>query len=254
MPPHSISYDIKARIPILHNNLGYSVKEIEEALGIKKTLIYKTLHFHWTHGLTYNPHSVQQSRHHHLTSMDISFVRGLLRQGHTIYLDEVQEQLLIRWHVKISLSTLSWTLHRLNFSCKDVSGHALEQNNQLRAIFMNWIADQVPDPNMLMFGDEASKDERTLAHRWGWSLKGTWCIQRKCFLRGRQFSILPILTLNGIIAYDIIEGSVTSERLVQFLQELVVCSNLRTLVSNAYLWPDTSDKSISWAAKCAHFR
>jgi len=254
MPPHSVSYDIKARIPILHDNLGYSVKEIEEALGIKKTLIYKTLHFHRTHGLTYNPHSAQQSRRRHLTSMDISFVRGLLRQKHTIYLDEVREQLLIRRHVKISLSTLTRTLHRLNFSCKDVSGRALERNSQLRAIFMNRIADQVPDPNMLMFGDEASKDERTSARRRGWSLKGTRCIQRKCFLRGRRFSILPILTLDGIIAYDIIEGSVTSERFVQFLRELVVCSNLRTLVGNAYLWPDTSDKSISWAAKCAHFR
>jgi hypothetical protein len=70
---------------------------------------------------------------------------------------------------------------------------------------------------MLMFGDVASKDERTSAHRWGWSLRGTQCVQRKCFVRGRQFSILPILTLDGIIAYDIIEGSVMSEWFVQFL-------------------------------------
>ncbi len=99
---------------------------------------------------------------------------------------------------------------------------------------MNQIADQVPDPNMLMFGDEASKDERTLARIWGWSLRGTRCIQRKCFVRGRQFSILPILTLNGIIAYDVIEGSVTSEWFVQFLRELVVCSRLSLLVDDAY--------------------
>lgn len=73
-------------------------------------------------------------------------------------------------------------------------------------------------------------------------------------MRGRWFSILPILTLNGIIAYDIVKGSVTSEQFVQFLQELVVCSYLGSLVSNAYFWPDTSDKSISWATKHAHFR
>jgi hypothetical protein len=122
--------------------------------------------------------------------------------------------------------TLSRTLHWLNFMHKGVSEHALERNNQLRAIFMNRIADQVPDPNMLMFGDEASKDERTSVRRWGWSLSGTRCIQHRRFVRGRRFSILPILTLDGIIAYDIIEGSVTSERFVQFLRELVVCSNL----------------------------
>ncbi|KIK36704.1 hypothetical protein CY34DRAFT_39772, partial [Suillus luteus UH-Slu-Lm8-n1] len=37
-----------------------------------------------------------------------------------------------------------------------------------------------------------------------------------------RYSILPILTLDGIIAYDIIEGPVTSERFVQFLQEHVL--------------------------------
>ncbi|KAG2112370.1 uncharacterized protein F5147DRAFT_527949, partial [Suillus discolor] len=37
--------------------------------------------------------------------------------------------------------------------------------------------------------------------------------------------ILPILTLDGIIAYDIIEGPVTSERFVQFLREHLPLTN-----------------------------
>ncbi|KAJ8587036.1 hypothetical protein M405DRAFT_697948, partial [Rhizopogon salebrosus TDB-379] len=40
-----------------------------------------------------------------------------------------------------------------------------------------------------------------------------------------RYSILPILTLNGIIAYDIIEGPVTSERFVQFLREYLPLTN-----------------------------
>ncbi|KDQ52474.1 hypothetical protein JAAARDRAFT_138493, partial [Jaapia argillacea MUCL 33604] len=39
---------------------------------------------------------------------------------------------------------------------------------------------------------------------------------------GKRYSILPILTLDGIVAYDIIEGSVTSEQFVQFLREHVI--------------------------------
>jgi transposase len=137
MPFHCVSHEIKARIPILHYNLGYSVKEIEKVLGIKKSLIYKTLHFYRVHGLSYNPYSAQQSRQRRLTFMDLSFIRGLLHQRHAIYLDEIQEQLLIRRSVNISLSTLSRTLHQLHFSHKDVSGHALEQNSELQAVFMN---------------------------------------------------------------------------------------------------------------------
>jgi hypothetical protein len=86
---------------------------------------------------------------------------------------------------------------------------------------MNQMADLVENPNMLMFGDEAAKNERTSARRWGWSLQGTRCVQQKCFVRGWRYSILPILTFDGIITYDIIEASVTSD---QFLRELVVRS------------------------------
>ena len=120
MPSYTVSYDIKAQVPILHYNLGYSVKEIVKVLGVKKSLIYKTLFFHQIYGLTHNPHSTQQSHHHwHLTAIDISFIQGLLHQKHTIYLDEIQEQLLI-WHsMQISLPTLSHTLHR------KIRGHQL---------------------------------------------------------------------------------------------------------------------------------
>jgi len=87
---------------------------------------------------------------------------------------------------------------------------------------MNTIADQVPDPEMLMFIDEAAKNKRTSGRVKGWSLKGKPCPQRRCFVRGQRYSILPVLTLDGIITYDIIEGSVTATRFLQFLRELVV--------------------------------
>jgi predicted transcriptional regulator len=164
MPPYSVSRDIKAQIPILHYNMRYSVKKIGKFLGIKKSLIYKTLYFYCVYGLVHNPHSAQLSCRWHLTSTDISFIRGLLNQRHAIFLDEIQEQLLTRRSIKISLLTLSCTLHCLHFSYKDVSAHALERNNQLQAVFINQIANQIPNPNMLMFGDEASKDERTSGH------------------------------------------------------------------------------------------
>ena len=61
---YSVSHDIKAHIPILHHKLGYSVKEIGKVLGIKKTLIYKTLYFHQFYGLTHNPYTAQQKGYH----------------------------------------------------------------------------------------------------------------------------------------------------------------------------------------------
>lgn len=222
--PVRVSRDLKARIPILRYEMGYNVKEICSVLGIKKTLVYHTLQLHHMHGLVYNPDTRvgHYCRRCKLTTLDLQFIRALLNQRHTIYLDEIQDQLIIRRGVTVSISTLARTLRRLHFTNKDVSGRAIERNDLERAIYMNKIADLAPDPEMLMFGDEASKDERTSVRRKGWSIRGRQCIQRKCFVRGRRFSILPILTLDGIIAHDIIEGSVTTDKFVEFLRELVV--------------------------------
>jgi len=41
----------------------------------------------------------------------------------------------------------------------------LSSEEEQRAIFMNNIAEVVPDPEMLIFKDEAAKDQRTLV-RW----------------------------------------------------------------------------------------
>src|SRR5258708_36522749 len=87
---------------------------------------------------------------------------------------------------------------------------------------MNRIADQVPNPDMLILTDEAVHNRKASALSKGWSLVGRRCVQRRHFISVQRFSILPILTLDGIIAYDIIPGSVNSERFVQFLRKLVV--------------------------------
>ena len=74
---------------------------------------------------------------------------------------------------------------------------------------------------VLMFTDESAKDERTSARRFGRSKRGECCVSRKFFVRGKRFSIIPILTLDGIITYDIIEGPVTAARFLEFLREMV---------------------------------
>jgi len=225
MPRRNVSRDLKARIPILYHDHGLKIKKICSLLGIKKTLVYDTIGHHRKYGLPYNPNHRNQGRQRLLTPTDLSFICGLLEQRHCIYLDEIQEQLLVRRGVKVSTPTLLRTLHRLHFSRKSVSARALERNNLLRSHFMNRIATEVPNPDMFMFVDEAAKNKRSSGRGMGWSLVGKRCVQRRCFVRGQRYSILPVLSLDGIITYDIIPGSVTSERFLQFLRELVVRPN-----------------------------
>ena len=119
----------------------------------------------------------------------------------------------------------------MHYSHKGISAHALERDDILRSAFINTIADIVTDPHMLMFVDEAARNKKTSARTKGQSLVGMRCMQRRCFGCGERFSILPVLTLDGIITYDVVPGSVTSVQFLQFVRELVVCIHFFILQS-----------------------
>jgi hypothetical protein len=89
---------------------------------------------------------------------------------------------------------------------------------------MNDIGELITNPAQLMFIDEAARNKKNPTRKMGWSSIGTRCVQRRCFIRGQRFSILPVLTMDGIVAHDILPGSVTSEKFVRFLRDHVASS------------------------------
>lgn len=222
MVGRSASLDLKARIPVLRHVHGMGIKTISDILGVKKTLVYKTLQYHKVFGVCYNINAVKGHRRRLLSHNDLAYIRNLIRYNSTIYLDEIQGKLSRARGVNVSIATLSRSLRRMRYTQKRISARALERDETLRAAFMNYIGTIVDDPEMLMFTDESSKDERTVVRRSGWSEEGIPCVSRKCFVRGQRFSILPVMSLDGIIAHDVVEGSVTGERFVEFLREMVV--------------------------------
>lgn len=78
------------------------------------------------------------------------------------------------------------------------------------------------NPEQLIFLDESSKDERTLSRQYGYSFKNTPAIQKVVFLRGTRYTILPALSLDGILAVDIMIGSCNKERFCTFILSQIV--------------------------------
>ncbi|EDQ99629.1 uncharacterized protein LACBIDRAFT_316248 [Laccaria bicolor S238N-H82] len=89
-------------------------------------------------------------------------------------------------------------------------------------MFMNCIAELVTDPAQLMSIDEAACNSKTSLRKMGWSLKGRRCFQRRIFVRSQRVSILLVLMIQGIMAYNVIPSSVTSAHFTNFVQEHVI--------------------------------
>jgi len=116
MPPHSVSRDLKARIPALFFEQDLTVDQICDFLGVKKSLVYKTLQYFRTYGITHNPHAHKTGRKWTLSSLNIKFIVALVDQRHCLHLNEIRQALFEHRGCKVSVATLSHTLQRLSFT------------------------------------------------------------------------------------------------------------------------------------------
>lgn len=200
---------------------GMSIAEMVALSGRCRRTVYNIIDTFLTYGQASNPNARPAGRKRILERQDTEFLMALLDENHTIFLDELQEQFAAERDIDISLSTLSRTLARLALTRKGITREAAERNELLRAIWQVEIGQY--EPRQLVFLDESAVDDQTSARRDGWSPLGRACVCRSTFLRGTKYSILPALSLEGIVALDIFEGSVNRERFLAFLRTQVVC-------------------------------
>jgi hypothetical protein len=103
---------------------------------------------------------------------------------------------------------------------KAISVAALEHNKLLQATWQAAHAEILME--YFVWVDESGVDDCTTQWLTSWSLMGTACIQRAAFIRGVRYSVLSALSLDGIIALDIFEGSVNKSCFFQFVREELV--------------------------------
>ncbi|KAF8593945.1 hypothetical protein BDV93DRAFT_459974 [Ceratobasidium sp. AG-I] len=101
-----------------------------------------------------------------------------------------------------------------------MSKNASERSEQKRMEYLLDIGYNYT-PDQLVFVDESSFDRRTTYRGYAWSLSGTEARRYAFRVRGRRFSILPALSLDGILYVEILEGSFTARTFYSFVQGLL---------------------------------
>jgi hypothetical protein len=96
---------------------------------------------------------------------------------------------------------------------------ALERNQVVRDRFVSEICYYTS--NQLVFVDESASNERTADRRWGWSTRGDPCRVKQSSKRSKRWSILPTITINGYIAWEVYQDSFTTERFNRFIRNLM---------------------------------
>jgi len=224
----AISNDLKERIIHLYYTNQMTMEQIRDILNCSLGLIYNTICNFRDFGQVTNPFARKTGRPPSLSNEDLLFLTTLLDANPSLYLDELQQKLHDIRDINTSLATISRALHSINLSRKAISTAAAERDQELWAIWEGMMAEYT-DPDVFVALDESAVDNKIGQRDHGWSPVGMQCVRRMSFLRGVRYSILPALSTDGIIALEIIEGSVTKDKFLKFLREQVVC-NLFVLI------------------------
>ena len=215
------SLDLKERILRSYLQGEETMRTVAETFNVSLGFVHHVVDLHRRYGQVTDPYATPRRGRRILTAADEDYIRTLTRARPSIYLDEIQQELEFACGVFVSIATISRALARMQISKKSLSRSAAERNEELRTLWELEVS-RLNDPDLFVFIDESAVDNKTVQRSQGWSAIGGRSVSRSTFLRGKRHSILPALSSDGIIALEIIEGSVNKERFLQFLRDRVV--------------------------------
>ena len=100
----------------------------------------------------------------------------------------------------------------------------MERNEQDREQFLRNVRLHYR-PEQLVFADESHFNRLTLRRPYAWSKRGERASRHEFQFRGAKYSILPALSLDGILHLEVVENSVTGAVFRRFLEGLLPLMN-----------------------------
>ena len=76
-------------------------------------------------------------------------------------------------------------------------------------------------PDQLVFADESHFNHLTLRRPYTWSIHGERAQRYKFTFRGTKYSMLPALSLDGILHLKVLENAITGEDFRHFVEGLL---------------------------------
>lgn len=228
-----ISRDVKIAALNLHENGLLPLKDILACVGFSEGTFYRTLRLWRETGdvVTHRHGDPRRGRFRLLHHDDIQYLLRLIQHRPDWFLDELLNLLQHNRFISVHYTTIHRELQRAGMSYKKLKVIAKERNEPLRNDYMRSMAQYTPE--QLGFLDETSKNDKTIARRNGRGKKGTRAQMKQVFVRGRRLSAEGLLTINGIVASTVVEGSMKRAGFLEFLENQVVCRSLFLLIRRA---------------------
>ena len=221
MPYHTISRDLKLAAVRLYEREILPLDDILDIMAFSRRTFFRILRlWHSTGDVVMHRFGTIKGRPRLLNFDDIHYILQLVRLRPDWFLDELLDLLKTNRFISVHYVTIHRELQRAGVSYKKLKKIASERKEEARNAYIAHISQY--EPEEIGFIDETSKNEKTASRGYGRSKKGRRAIMRQRFVRGTRLSATALLTVNGIVASTVVEGSMNREMYLDFLEHHVV--------------------------------
>lgn len=225
-----LSNDVRALIVQWRYTKNILPEDIADLIGCSVRTVYNILERYEKHGNTFAlPHG---HRPDELDTADLNYLLSLLRAQPTLYLHELCDRLDTARGTRKSLATICRALFRAGWTQKAPSRKAAERNELLRATWQAEFGD-IPAACFVWL-DESGVDDDTFHRRSGRAAKGHAAVVTEDFGGGERVTMLPAMSSSGVIAVDFLEGGVTKERFLEFVDKHLVSTQYCLQLNDKY--------------------
>ncbi|OQV11280.1 hypothetical protein CLAIMM_15140 [Cladophialophora immunda] len=133
--------------------------------------------------------------------------------------DEICDLLKEEYDIDVHATTAGRILKELDLTRKRITKINIRRDETLVAAFLAEMTRFTPDH--LVSLDESAANERTGDRKYSWSPRGVPCRVRASNRRSTRWSILPALTIDGWLDYEIYHGSFDGDRFLAFMERLL---------------------------------
>lgn len=237
MPGRTISRDVKLAAMNLFERDIFPLDDILDIVGFSESTFWRTRKLWRETGDVAKPKSVTSGRRRLLHREDIDYILSLVKLRPDWFLDELLKLVKTNRFISVHFTTIFRELQRLGVSRKKLKKIAAERNELIRMDFVRHMGEY--PAHYLGFLDETSKNERTLSRGFGRAKKGRRAMMKEKFVRGTRLTATGLLTLDGMVANTVVEGSMKRADYLEFIEHEVV-STIAVILPGSHVFTDAA--------------
>jgi transposase len=242
-PARKKAYSVDVRWRVVYQRIGMALPfyKIAKNLSIATSTAHRLFQKFASSG---DVRAVQRSCRPELRALDEHselIIIGLILESPTLYLDEVVQEVKEITSLTVSPPTICRLFKRYGFTRKRVRQIASQRCYPLRGAYMAHCT--LFRRDMFVWIDEAGSDARDHIRRFGYALRGMTPASHRLLVRGKRVNAIAALTSSGLLAVDLVIGTVSGLEFFDFLRG--------TLIPNMMTYNGTNAHSIVIMDNCS---